>query len=313
MDPVGFSIGNKGYMGTGLDDYFRKDFWEYDPLLNSWTQLADFGGVARAEAVGFSIGNKGYIGTGYDADSHNLKDFWEYDPDLNNWIQKTDFLSVAYGAVGFSIGGKGYMGTGNKNSGLQKGFAEYDPVTDIWIKKADFGGTARFQAVGFSIGSKGYLGTGSVTKDFWEYDPALNTWTQKVDFGGIARSQAVGFSIGNKGYLGTGAILSGAPTSDFWEYTPEFGVGISSITIDDGIFSLFPNPNDGMITITATFGQEETLTIRIIDLTGRELFSEIIGNVTGTFSKQLDLGNYSSGTYFMQLIHDGQKEVHKMQ
>lgn len=31
---------------------------------NSWTQKADLGGTARANAVGFSIGTKGYIGTG---------------------------------------------------------------------------------------------------------------------------------------------------------------------------------------------------------------------------------------------------------
>ena len=41
-----------------------KDFWEYDPVANTWTQKADFGGAARDSAVGFSIGSKGYIGTG---------------------------------------------------------------------------------------------------------------------------------------------------------------------------------------------------------------------------------------------------------
>ena len=44
--------------------HIRKDFWEYDPVLNTWTQKADFGGAARGDAVGFSIGDKGYIGHG---------------------------------------------------------------------------------------------------------------------------------------------------------------------------------------------------------------------------------------------------------
>ena len=72
---VGFSIGNKGYIGTGFAYY--KDFWEYDPALNTWTQKADFGGGERWDAVGFSIGDKGYIGTG---GSSVEKDFWEYNP-----------------------------------------------------------------------------------------------------------------------------------------------------------------------------------------------------------------------------------------
>ncbi|MBI4947768.1 MAG: hypothetical protein HY840_15360 [Bacteroidetes bacterium] len=77
---VGFSIGTKGYIGTGTNgaSYF-KDFWEYNPVGNTWTQKTDFGGTARRMAVGFSIGTKGYIGTGLDAVSYT-KDFWEYCP-----------------------------------------------------------------------------------------------------------------------------------------------------------------------------------------------------------------------------------------
>src|SRR6266487_1394978 len=74
---TGFSIGSKGYIGTGSDSgfVFQKDFWEYDPATNAWTQKADFGGTGRILAVGFSIGSKGYIGTG-----SLTKDFWEYSP-----------------------------------------------------------------------------------------------------------------------------------------------------------------------------------------------------------------------------------------
>ena len=57
----------------------KKDFWEFDPDLNIWTQKTDYGGRARYEAIGFSIGSKGYIGTG--DDPMNMSDFWEYTPD----------------------------------------------------------------------------------------------------------------------------------------------------------------------------------------------------------------------------------------
>ena len=39
---VAFSINGKGYVGTGYnrdDNVSLKDFWEYDPTLNQWTQL----------------------------------------------------------------------------------------------------------------------------------------------------------------------------------------------------------------------------------------------------------------------------------
>ncbi|MBL0184035.1 MAG: hypothetical protein IPP96_17830 [Chitinophagaceae bacterium] len=52
QNAVGFSIGSKGYIGTGRNPAYLKDFWEYDPTANNWSQKTDFGGTARAYAVG---------------------------------------------------------------------------------------------------------------------------------------------------------------------------------------------------------------------------------------------------------------------
>ena len=140
---VGFSIGTKGYIGTGssLDGWDIEvsnplnDFWEWDQATNIWTRKADFGGSERIQVVGFSIGNKGYIGTGYGNGTYQ-RDIWEW-----------------------------------------------DQATDIWIKKALLAGTARASAFGVSIGNKGYIGTGYwdngefeeyvSLNDLWEFDPAL--------------------------------------------------------------------------------------------------------------------------------------------
>jgi N-acetylneuraminic acid mutarotase len=76
---VGFSIGNKGYIGTGIGGNLNKDFWEWNKLSDQWKEIANFEGKARASAVGFSIGNKGYIITG-GTGSTVFKDFWELTP-----------------------------------------------------------------------------------------------------------------------------------------------------------------------------------------------------------------------------------------
>ncbi len=217
---VGFSIGNKGYIGTGEDGTKKKDFWEYDPAGNTWTQKADFGGSGRTSAVGFSIGSKGYIGTGIDGTFQ--KDFWEYDPAGNSWTQKADFGGTARsGAVGFSIGSKGYIGTGGDNFPLINDFWEYDPSNNAWTQKANFGGPGRTNAVGFSIGSKGYIGTGwdiggsHFYRDFWEYNPIGNVWTQKANYPDNIE-YAVGFSIGSNGYIGIGTKFN----DNFYKYDP---------------------------------------------------------------------------------------------
>jgi peptidoglycan hydrolase-like protein with peptidoglycan-binding domain len=88
---VGFSIGNKGYVGTGRESaypgiLYHKDFWEYDPITDSWARKLDFGGKPRLGAVGFSIGGRGYLGTGQgvEGQANNYIDFWEYCPGASN-------------------------------------------------------------------------------------------------------------------------------------------------------------------------------------------------------------------------------------
>jgi len=219
---VAFSIGTKGYMGTGFDvTTYYKDFWEYNPATDTWTQKADFGGTGRYGAAGFSIGNKGYIGTGTDV-SISKKDFWEYDPVGNVWVQKADYGGLARRlSASFSIGGRGYIGTGWTGA-FSKDFWEYNPNTDAWTQINDFGGTSRYRPVGFSIGDKGYVGTGfdgADRNDFWEYDATGNSWLQLANFPGTARDLSVGMSIGSKGYIGTGN--DGVKKTDFYEFDPK--------------------------------------------------------------------------------------------
>jgi N-acetylneuraminic acid mutarotase len=129
---VGFSIGNKGYIGTGCGEgnSLLKDFWEWDQATNVWTKKADFGGIARSGAVGFSIGNKGFIGTGNDDGNNLFKDLWEWDQATNVWMKKADFGGMARNtAVGFSIGNKGYIGTGCTGINPNYAFQDFWEVT----------------------------------------------------------------------------------------------------------------------------------------------------------------------------------------
>ena len=91
---AGFSIGSKGYIGTGsyvssgrggaMTFNFANDFWEYNTATDVWAKKADFGGYSRDRAASFSISGKGYISTGRIAvDTYfgaGLQDFWEFDP-----------------------------------------------------------------------------------------------------------------------------------------------------------------------------------------------------------------------------------------
>ena len=227
---VAFTIGAKGYLGTGyLNNTDYNDLWEYDPLTDLWTQKADFPSGQRYYAAGFSIGSKGYIGTGINVNGGTgsiTNDLWEYNPITNSWLKCANMpASPRTNAVAFSIGMKGYIGAGGAGNVRLQDFWEYDPMVNSWTQLADFTGTAR-QNIGravFVIGNKAYLGTGSSNgiyyNDFWEYDPATNLWTRKADFPGSPRSGATGFSVCGSGYLGLGGVAN-AYQADFWKYTP---------------------------------------------------------------------------------------------
>jgi hypothetical protein len=122
---VGFSIGNKGYIGAGSSGGCLNDFWEYDTTVNAWNPKANFQGGLRYYAVGFSIGARGYVGTG-DNCSSVINDFWEYDPNTDLWTQQSAPTSPSrFGAVGFSIGNQGYIGLGY-------GQAQFTYYNDFW-------------------------------------------------------------------------------------------------------------------------------------------------------------------------------------
>ncbi|MBI4931965.1 MAG: T9SS type A sorting domain-containing protein [Bacteroidetes bacterium] len=218
---VGFSIGTKGYIGTGANAAsIYKDFWEYDPSTDVWTQMADYPPGGRYGCVGFSIGTKGYVGTGSSA-SVKQKEFYEYDPSTNVWTQKANFGGTArLRAVGFAIGAKGYIGTGDDGVTKQD-FWEYNPATDTWTQKASYL-MATANAAGFSIGTKGYIGTGNNGDVyFFEYNSVTNSWTSKTNIGGTGVTSASGFSLGSFGYIGLGSY-SGTYKQEFWEYHPSF-------------------------------------------------------------------------------------------
>lgn len=223
-DACGFSISNKGYVGTGDDGVRKKDLWEYDQNTDAWTQKADMPTTnGRDKACGFAIGTKGYIACGNDGSAY-LNDCYEYDPVGNTWTAKANFPGTArQNATGYSIGTKGYVTCGYDGLDQKLDHYEFDPVGNSWTARANFSGGKREKAVGFGCtNNKGYVGTGwdgsTRKRDWHEFDPNTNTWTQKGDFAGTQRTDACGFAIGSKGYLGCGN--DGSLKADFWEYNP---------------------------------------------------------------------------------------------
>jgi hypothetical protein len=235
MGAVGFSIGTKGYMGTGWDGTAKSDFWEYDPATNSWSQKASMP-YGRAYGVGMAIQTsvngpiKGYIGLGSYAPGEN--DWWEYDVTNNTWTQKATFPGEGRShAVGFSQSYLGYVGTGitSANAWLSN-FYSYNPANDQWTLAPFAFPYATHSAVAFNANGNIIVGSGwnfslvccfyfvnNVENSFFRLQN-LSTWTAVPDLPGDPRQNAVAFAIGNYGYVGTGSDENGVPKNDMWRY-----------------------------------------------------------------------------------------------
>jgi N-acetylneuraminic acid mutarotase len=231
---VSFSIGDKGYIGTGITNETIqrvKDFWSYDASKKIWSQIAEFGGSGRNNAISFVVGGKAYVGTGFDGnltiDNGYKKDFWQYDPATNKWTAVADYLGgTRMYSSSFVVGNKAYVGLGWNGSGYHQDFYTYDPAADKWTEVATFVGGKRRSATTFVLNNKAYVGFGTNnssanTKDLYEFDPAgnggLGAWL-KVDYTQddlAARTAAFSFVIDNTAYL-----VGGAGNSDVWKFIP---------------------------------------------------------------------------------------------
>jgi N-acetylneuraminic acid mutarotase len=236
---VAFSVGNKGYYGTGYDNDYNKlnDFWKFDPLAekgHQWTRISDFEGSARYGAVAFAINGKAYLISGFDG--NYLNDTWEFNPDNETWTEVIGSGafpgSKRMNALSFILGDKAYICTGKSNSYV-KDFWEYDATNNTWTEKRkimdlsddsydDSYTIIREFGSAFVIDSKAYVTLGQSTailSDVWEYDPTTDLWERKTDFEGTSRTKAVAFSVDNRGFILTGNN-STSYFDDVWEFKP---------------------------------------------------------------------------------------------
>ena len=163
---LAFSIGGYGYVGTGYNDNYLKDFYRFDPNAaagQQWTIVSGFGGYKRQYGTAFVIDDVAYICCGD-----------------NNGTLVDDLWITRAGTVSFVIDGRGYIATGTR-SGVTSDYWVYDPEEDLWYGDSDddytpmtnvhnvsSGGSSRSYAVSFSTGKRGFVLSGSSGTSYFD-------------------------------------------------------------------------------------------------------------------------------------------------
>ena len=312
-DAVGFAVAGKGYSVAGIDNdeslmgNLLSDLWQYDPVLNSWVQKANFpgnSGMGIYFATAFSVDSKGYVCCGKKGPSVYSNELWEYKPSIDQWTQRASFPGgVRYQLASFSIGYDGYVGLGATQDIFKRDFWKYSPGTNSWTQIANLPGNERGSASTFSVGGRGFVCLGSdggLLDDLWEYKPETDTWFSRATFGGSERKNAVAFNVDGRIFVGTGKGFSGKKASIF-EYIPHNFLGIDDLEFD---FHLFPNPSNDMVQITNIPSSVESVALLTSD--GKELFKQ---KTTNNSSTHFVVTDFPNGIYYIYLYGNDHKII----
>ncbi len=290
---TGFTIGNKGYLGSGNEQNFgdRAEFFEYDPLANVWTPKANFP-IAAGGNISFAINGIGYMGFG------NSVGLYSYDPSSDIWTPVATSIPPSDYSSAFVINNKAYILPAFSNN-----FYEFNPTTGATTLKAPFIGDSRYAAVSFAVRNEGYIGLGwssvanNCVKDFYFYNPITDVWdTIPKSFPGVRRNYVPSFVIGDNAYFGTGS--NGTNLGDIWAYEWKVSVGINEYDKTNSI-SLFPNPTSDYIHVeTSEEYFDENFTVKIFSLDGKEIITTSINSA----SLSIPVSHLSKGVYLISII-----------
>jgi hypothetical protein len=233
-DAVGFTIGNTGYIGSGLANdgaTALADFYAYNAGANTWSEIDSIhnadSSYPRYDAVAFGFDTTAYVLTGTN-NLYYFADMWRYSPTTNTWIEQSYPFpgSPRSGATTFLYNNQGYILTGytpgssTATGNLAYDFWRFTPGSDTstqgWYRLRDIYNTSgqvyddsytnieRQNAVSFLIlgqpsGDKGYITLGAangIDVTFtWEYTFATDLWNEKTPYESTARTGAVGWTL----------------------------------------------------------------------------------------------------------------------
>jgi N-acetylneuraminic acid mutarotase len=289
---VGFALDGKGYVGTGtklvnaMSSF--KDFWQYDPATNQWTQKADLSAVGRFNALAFTIGNKAYVGTGITSTSGTTaKDFYEYDPIADTWTPKADFPQTASGLRAIGYQGRGYT-IYPYTSPMP--LYQYDPVANTWTTNSNFPiasyGMRALVVIKDRLFASTYTNDPPYNSTLWEFEVANARWIERaVHANG---SQYYAMNVGC-----TDALIYYFSNNTIYEYNPDFDLKIPGALVAEiidplkvkitwtvdaataGVQLYRADSEAGPYTLAAEVPRTKTVYVDNIEVAGKTLYYKV--------------------------------------
>lgn len=92
--------------------------------------------------------------------------------------------------------------------------------------------------------------------------------------------------------------------------------GASNVGIEENVafnnVSIYPNPSTGLFNIVANNVKDETITIQVIDLQGKVVYSASDKAVSASYNKSMNLEGLAKGLYYIKLNSENGSKVQKI-
>lgn len=75
---------------------------------------------------------------------------------------------------------------------------------------------------------------------------------------------------------------------------------------------IYPNPTNSNATISWAHAKTEEVSLKLFDLSGKEIMSKTFISSPGENSETIDLSNLANSIYFLQYLSEGNKQVYKL-
>lgn len=93
-------------------------------------------------------------------------------------------------------------------------------------------------------------------------------------------------------------------------------VSVTTVGVEETValneMSVYPNPNNGLFTVSIPNADYNAMSMEVVSIDGKVIYSDKFSNVSGTFTNEIDMTNAANGTYFLRVTADGTTTVMKV-
>ena len=228
------------------------------------------------------IGSTGFVPTYHDSSYH-----WNTASVFYHAAGSSDINKNVYMRTGLTTSGPGFI-SGNVMAGADKGTSGDVPAVNLLVYVYDATTGRQIQTTLTDASGNYSFSNLPVGATYYVYPEAINFAT--TTYAGINLTSGVpSMTAGNFKKHNVSKTIVPIPT------------GVNSILASMSSISLFPNPSEGMVQIAWTETANETATVSVLDITGREVYHTSMNFTAGTGTKTLDLSTLRNGNYVVSI------------